>query len=202
MSRCIKSKRLRLGMLWGALSVSVVAAAMTANAVRAQTVLSADVYRVEEDWQLVVTDADSDINSPQITCMISPATLGTMYCAFDLNYHTQPDYVPGGLQVHTWDPTDPIAYSSSWHTQVMSSSDTVTWTQTMTLDPNLGVITFEVINGQSQTWGTFGGTGGKTLGHLALSISTGLPNLDTYDPNVSLDNSGVSFGGNLVTSQT
>jgi hypothetical protein len=29
-----------------------------------------------------------------------------------------------------------------------------------------------------------------------------LPNLNSYDPNVTLDNSGVSFGGNLVVSQT
>jgi hypothetical protein len=58
-----------------------------------------------------------------------------------------------------------------------------------------------VINGQSQTWGNFGGSNGNS-GHLTLGINIGLPNLNGYDPNVSLDNSGVSFASNLVVSQT
>jgi hypothetical protein len=53
------------------------------------------------------------------------------YCAFDLNYKTQPDYSAGGLQIHTWDPKDPIEYANSTRTGVMSSSnETVTWTNT------------------------------------------------------------------------
>jgi hypothetical protein len=197
-----KSGRRRFLTLWVGLPLASCLAVVTARSLIAQSA-GPDVFRVEEDWQLVIVDADSNLNAPQVTCTISPAGMGTAYCAFDINYHTQPDYVPGGLQVHTWDPLDPMEFADSSHTAVMSaSSDTVTWTQTMTLDPNAGTITFQVINGQSQTWGTFGGQKLGNRGRLVLSINTAMSNLDSYDPNVSLDNSGVSFGGNLVVSQT
>jgi hypothetical protein len=201
MSSRIKSNRHRFGILGGAAVLAAVAVAATFSNQRLQGA-GLDVFRVEEDWELVVGDADYFIDGPQVTCTISPLDMTTAYCAFDINYHTQPDYLPGGLQIHTWDPTDPIAYANSTHTGVMSSSnEVVTWTQTMTLDPNTSTITFQVINGQSQTWNNFGGSNGNS-GHLTLGITTALANLNGYDPNVSLDNSGVSFASNLVVSQT
>jgi hypothetical protein len=162
---------------------------------------STDVYRVEEDWSLVVNQPDLDNNGPQVTCAISPADMTTAYCALDLNYHTQPDYVAGGLQIHTWDPTDPIEIANSVHTGMLNSpGETVTWTQTMTWSAN--ALTFQVINGQSQTWGSFGGKKNGSTGRLILTLPTGLSNLNSYDPNVTLDNSGVSFASNLVDSLT
>ena len=156
-----------------------------------------DVYRVEEDWQLVVNEPDTINNGPQVTCTISPADMGTAYCAFDINYHTQPDYVAGGLQLHTWDPNDPIAYANSnQHNMMQTSGETVSWTLRMTVSNNR--IYFRVMNGQSQTWGSFGGTGDG----LHLYLPTWLPNLNTYNPTVSLQNSGVCFASNQVVSLT
>ncbi len=160
-----------------------------------------DVYRVEEDWQLVVNNPDPTDNGPQVTCTISPADMDTAYCAFDLNYHTQPDYVAGGMQIHTWDPLDPVEYSDAVESGVMATSgEAVTWTQAMTW--NNSTINFQVSNGQSQTWGTFGGQNDKEEGHLFLSLPTSLSNLNNYSPDVSLNNSGVSFASNLVGSLT
>jgi len=194
MNALIKTKRRRIGTLGGGLALALLAAVVTANGLWAQSA-GPDVYTVEEDWQLVVGDADPYINGPQVTCTISPADMGTMYCAFDLNYHTQPDYQAGGMQLHTWDPLDPVEYVNSSHTAAMSSSgETVSWTTRMTL--NNGNIYFTVTNGQSQTWGTFGHSG-----HLTLSLPTALSNLNSYTTDVSLNNSGVSFASNLVISQ-
>ena len=190
-------------MLGGIAALAVIAATVTASSLTAQ-VNGTDVYRIEEDWQLVIDTPDTNLVVPQVTCTISPLDMNTAYCAFDLNFHSQPDWSPGGLQVHTWDPSDPIEFSNSTHTELMNTAnETVTWTQTMTLDPNLNTVRFQVVNGNSTTWGTFGGNPAYGFsGHLVLSIGTSLPNLNSYDPNVSLDNSGVSFGGNVVISQT
>jgi hypothetical protein len=160
------------------------------------TARAADVARVEEDWELVVNQPDADLNGPQLTCVISPATVGDAYCAFDINYCTQPDYSAGGLQMHAWNPFTPIVTCNFPVSGVMqTNNETVTWTQTMSLAD--GVLTFLVVDGQSTTWGTFGGTVDESV-----SVNTTVSNLNAYDPNVSLVNSGVSFASNLVTSLT
>ena len=144
---------------------------LSASYLRAQTT-GGNVFRIEEDWQLVVNDPDTVNNGPQVTCTISPADLATAYCAFDINYHTQPDYDAGGLQLHTWDPVDPIAYANSSRRNIMQTSgETVSWTLRMTLSN--GRLYFRVMNGQSQTWGSFGGTGDG----LHLNLATALPHL-------------------------
>lgn len=192
--------------VWGSRATYIavgLSALITAGTLAAQTA-SSDVYRVEEDWQLVVGDPEVDNNGPQVTCTISPADMNTAFCAFDINYHTQPDYQPGGLQIHTWDPTDPASVASAGQNGQMSTvGETVTWTQSMSLRD--GTITFRILNGNSQTWGNFGGSNegnDSDGGEMSLSLPTSLPNLDQYSPQVSLDNSGVCFASNLVNSLT
>jgi hypothetical protein len=178
------------------LGMALLTGILSPSPLRAQTA-GGDVYRVEEDWQLVVNEPDTINNGPQVTCTISPADMGSAYCAFDINYHTQPDYDAGGLQLHTWDPNDPIAYANSSHPNMMQiSGETVSWTLRLTLSN--GQLYFRVMNGQSQTWGSFGGTGDG----LHSSLTTALPNLNSYNPTVSLQNSGVCFASNQVVSLT
>jgi hypothetical protein len=154
-----------------------------------------DVARVEEDWQLVVNQPDADLDGPQVTCVISPVTADVAYCAFDINYHTQPDYSAGGLQLHLWNPSQPIITSNFAAGGMMQTADeTVTWTQTMSVSD--GAISFAIKNGQSTTWGNFDNS------DQPVTASTTATNLNNYDSNVSLDNSGVSFASNLVTSLT
>jgi hypothetical protein len=153
------------------------------------------VARVEEDWQLVIDQPDINNDGPQVTCVISPQTVDAVYAAFDINFHSQPDYTPGGLQMHVWDPIDPIQTCEFPVSGVMQQvNETVSWTQTMTLFNN--VLLFQVVNGASQTWGSFGGSGSW------LAVQTSLTDLDAYDSSESLDNSGVSYAGNRVQSLT
>jgi hypothetical protein len=56
---------------------------------------------------------------------------------------------------------------------------------------------FEITNGSSTTWGSFGGQG-----YLKASVPTTLANLNTYNPDVSVQNSGVSYAANRVESLT
>jgi len=189
--------RHRFGLGWRLAACAGLVAVVAASGRLAAQSSSPDVYKIEEDWQIVVGDPTYNNNGPQITCTISPADMDTAYCAFDVNYHTQPDYSAGGLQIHTWDPTDPIEYANSIHTGMMETpGETVTWTTRMTWSG--GNLNFRIANGQSQTWGQFGSNGT----HLSLWLPTTLSNLNGYSPEVSLDNSGVSFASNLVVSQT
>lgn len=192
--------RHRFAPSWRAAALAGLVAIVAAGGLSANN-SSTDVFSVEEDWEIVIGDPENNDNGPQITCTISPADMGTAYCAFDINYHTQPDYQAGGLQIHTWDPTDPIEYDNSPHTQMMETTgEVVTWTTQMSWKS--GTLNFRITNGQSQTWGQFGNNGNSdTSSHLTLSLPTGLQNLNSYSPNVSLDNSGVSFASNLVVSQ-
>jgi hypothetical protein len=56
---------------------------------------------------------------------------------------------------------------------------------------------FEVSDGHSDSWGSFGDEG-----RLRLTMETTLENLNDYRPATSLQESGVSFAGNRVRSLT
>ena len=58
-----------------------------------------------------------------------------------------------------------------------------------------GDLSFQVINGSSQTWGSFGG-GVKLL----VSRASDLESLGEYDSAVSVANSGIGFSGHRVSS--
>lgn len=183
----------RFQRLYLILAVSGLAAVLGAAEGAAQT--PTGVARVEEDWQLVIDQPDINNDGPQVTCVISPQTVDAVYAALDINFHSQPDYLAGGIQMHVWDPVDPIQTHNFPVTGVMQqANETVTWTQTMTIFDN--VLLFQVINGSSQTWGSFGGS------HAWIAVNTSLTDLDGYDSNQSLDNSGVSYAGNRVQSLT
>lgn len=196
----IHSPRHRIKFLWTLVVLGTTAAGITVGTLRAQSSSASDVYRVEEDWLLVVGDPDVLANGPQVTSTISPVNMDTAYCAFDVNYRTQPDYTAGGLQIHSWDPEDLIAFSNSTHTAMLATSgETVTWTQSMTL--RNGKILFQIKNGSSQTWGDFGiDPNGDSSDPLQLSVRTSLANLNSYSSDVSLQNSGISYASNLVNS--
>ena len=186
-ARRARSWRSRFG-----LSLMVLIAASGVS--RAQSPIG--VARVEEDWQLVVSEPDTNDNSPQITCVISPSVLSNGYAALDMNFYSQPDYSPGGIQLHVWSPSTPMLVTNSSVTGMLQNqNETVTWTTRMSLSNNQ--LTFSVVNGQSTSWGQFG-----VKGKLNLSVGANLTDLSAYDPSVSLKNSGVPYASNRVTSLT
>ena len=190
----ILSARLRKARLWRlAFGLSALAWLASGDVLHAQL---SGVARVEEDWQLVVSVPESSDNSPQITCVISPSVLTNGYAALDMNFYSQPDYSPGGIQLHVWSPTTPMLISNSAvRGMLQNQNETITWTTRMSLSNN--TLTFSVVNGQSESWGKFG-----LNGHLSLSVGAAISDLSTYDPNVSLSNSGVPYASNRVTSLT
>lgn len=153
------------------------------------------IVRVEEDWEMVVATPDMGSDSPQVTCVISPSgNVDSLYAAFELNHRSLPSYAPGGLQLQVWNgETALVAHSGPNGALLNTSGERVTWTQGMTVSG--GSVVFEIRNGASSTWGTFGG-----WGYLQAVASAGVSNLNGYQPDVSVKNSGVGFAGNRVQS--
>lgn len=182
------------GLAWG--TCSAVCWSLTAGVAQAQELLPA-ITRIEEVWELRIANAEPAINSPQVTCVISPfGSIDHGYAALDINVRSEPDYSPGGLQLHVWNPDNPIVVSNATQQGVAGqANETIQWTQTMSLADH--VLTFSVVDGSSTTWGAFGGDG-----HLAIDVSTSLENLNAYDPSVSIANSGAGYGANRVESLT
>ena len=159
----------------------------------AQTETPLNVMQVEEDWELVLLTPDSNTTAPQVVATMAPSQdFDSLYAAFEINHHSQPEFSPGGLQLQVWADEEPIT-AKNWNEDaaMYTSGETVTWTQSMHLTGH--VLTFEITDGTSSTWGAFGGTG-----LLKASLNTSLENLNGYHPQVSVNNSGVGFASNRV----
>ncbi len=61
-----------------------------------------------------------------------------------------------------------------------------------------GTVSYSIHNGQSTTWGAFGGHGSS----LRVNMSTSIDSLGGYSPATSVTNSGASWESNLVTQLT
>jgi hypothetical protein len=154
-----------------------------------------DIVKVEEDWRLVVSAPDADTVSPQSTCTFAPGgNLDAFYAVFDLNLRNFPSYEAGGVQLQLWNGDSSVeAVREKPGYTLQTDGETITWTQRIALvDEKLR---FSVVNGDSQTWGSFGSSTS-----LSVSVPTDLENLNAYTPAVSLANSGVGFGANRVSS--
>jgi hypothetical protein len=154
-----------------------------------------DIIRVEEDWELVVLNPDSSTESPQVTCILSPlGHVGGLHMAFEVNHRTQPSFSGGGTQLQVW------SGGTLWnhrngpnYGRLQHNNETVRWTQQMRLSG--GSLEFEIVNGSSQSWGSFGGQG-----YLRATATTSLSNLNQYSPSVSTAHSGVGYASNRVDS--
>ena len=117
------------------------------------------------------------------------------YFAFTLNHWIYPDFQPGGYQVQRWDGADCVARTNGYKTsQLHHDEEVITWVQRLSIVD--GVVKFQVLSGDSETWGGFGGEG------LAVHVATNLTRLNGYRPGISIDQSGIGFAGNRVSSLT
>ena len=154
-----------------------------------------DLVRVEEDWELIVGEPDSNSAGPQIACTMSPfGNINDTHFTMELNHRSVPWWSPGGISIHHW--------SGEWRMQsfdrqdrtIMQTNDeAVTWTQILCVSD--GVLTFQVKNGASTTWGPFGYTN-----LVKLQTGWGVNNINSYTPDVSAARSGVAYASNRVKS--
>lgn len=183
----LRSAQLLSSLLCAALCFSVVGQAFAADS---------DVVEIEEHWQLEVGGPDASRSAPQVTMIMSPdADLVGTFFAFTVNHWTNPDFWAGGYQLQHWYSGDCVGSRNGYKTaQLHHDGETVTWVQRLSLyDGNLK---FQVTDGTSESWGTFGGWG------FSIDTSTGLTKLNGYRPGVSIDQSGIGFAGNRVSALT
>lgn len=155
-----------------------------------------DLVHVEEDWELVVATPDQNSCGPQVVCAMSPfSDISSTYFTLEVNHRSFPYWTPGGLTLHQWNGDDSVQTMDRNDRGVMNTADeVVTWTSV--LDVNNGMLTFQVKNGHSSTWNTFGNSN-----HFKLqSWDWGGSDLNNYSPDVSTSQSGVAYASNRVRS--
>ena len=148
------------------------------------------VIRVEEDWKLVLNQPDGDVDSPQFHTIMSPfSDVDSFYAQVLWNYRETPNFTSGGVQLQSYAGESLIRRRSMEYGQLSTSAETVTWTQSLSTD---GVaLSFDVSDGESTTWGTFGKD-------MRISSDANLPDLSGYSPETSAQESCVTYGGNRV----
>ena len=153
-----------------------------------------DVIQIEEHWELEVGGPDVARSAPQVTMIMSPSdSVDEDFFAFTINHSSFPDYSAGGYQLQRWHGGE---CQQSFHgmktNPLESDGEVITWVQKLTI--NGGNLKFQVINGQSSSWNQFGGEG------FAIVIPTDLNRLNGYRPAISLEQSGIGYAGNRVSS--
>ena len=154
----------------------------------------AAVYMVEEDWEMVINEPDSDNNSPQITFFTSPSSgIGDSYFQLQMNYHADEEYSSGGFHVAAVrnGVTEDEERSGTRKT-LATDEDHVRWTSVMAVIGNKTL--FAVRDGFGQEWGSFGGPD-----YLVQIVPSPVSDLSNYQYQQSLDNVDIGFGKNRVS---
>lgn len=152
------------------------------------TAEAATIVRVEEDWRVEIGTPDPLTNAPQVTTVMSPSSsLKGLHGVFELNHFTLPSYVAGGMQIQRWNGDTVQDHCNFPNSNVAATTDEVV-TYTTAMEVSGGNLTFEIKNGTSSTWGTFGGQG-----YLKTTATSSLTDLSLYDPATSVKYSKIGF---------
>lgn len=157
----------------------------------------ASIVKVQEDWEFVLNEPDPTLSAPQINMVMSPDNdIAHCYFAFEINHASSPDFEAGGMQTQHWHDLEIQARSRGPSLEILyNDGEVVRWTQQLSVSD--GQLSFEILNGTSQTWGNFGGQG-----YLKQQVAIENHSLANYSPAQSIKYSGVGFAGNRVYSLT
>ena len=170
----------------------IVAACLVVSATRSASAETPNIVQIEEHWEMAVGEPDAQLSSPQATMIMSPQdNLDGQYFLFTINHRSVPSYEPGGMQVQLWNGNETVDAESFSAGPLEQSGDVIQWVQRLKVEN--GTLSFEVVDGTSNSWGSFGGSGS-----LAFATPTSLEDLNGYRPAVSLGESQVGYAGNRV----
>ncbi|MDE0862773.1 MAG: hypothetical protein OSA98_03230 [Rubripirellula sp.] len=154
----------------------------------------ATVYKVEEDWEMVVNEPDVSNNSPQITFFTSPGHgFDDSYFQLQMNYHADEAYSSGGFHVASVHQGRTVDEARSVTRKSFSTDDDVVrWTSVMAVINNQAL--FAIRDGYGREWGHFGGPN-----YLVRMVSSPVPDLSTYQYQQSLQSVDIGFGRNRIS---
>jgi hypothetical protein len=149
------------------------------------------VFRVEEDWQLVLNQPDVAVNAPEFYTVMSPVehTRGA-FVQVSWNFRELEEYAPGGLEIQAWNGENFNYVESVGLESLSNTAETVTWTQVLVADE--GCVRFKIVNGHSSSWGDFGGDA------LSIVVNGAPTTLNNYSPELTTRSSGITYGTNRV----
>lgn len=152
------------------------------------------IYRVEEDWELLIANPDPELDIPQIVNVFGPTNVYfDTHTVFELNHGTLPSFGQGGMQLQVWYGDYLVGYQHQLApTELNVANETIRYTTVTSIKGDY--LEMEVTNGTSATFGAFGGAG-----TIKARLYTFRNDLNPYQPNNSINNSRVTFGANRVT---
>jgi hypothetical protein len=182
-------KRASTCRLW---CFALLVAFCTAAAAQAQ---QPRVYKIEEDWELVVSSPRPAIHSPQISIYTMPNDSNPgVFFQLQLNYAARKDFSEGGFMVSAIRNGKPVQETRSDVCQLLAyDGEQLRWTSVMAVIGN--ELLLAIKDGQGSHWGSFGGPD-----YIVRMPAQGLTHLDGYTPQSSKQTVDVSFGANHVQS--
>ncbi|MEZ6058155.1 MAG: hypothetical protein R3C01_15765 [Planctomycetaceae bacterium] len=151
------------------------------------------IVRVEEEWIVDIANPDPELDIPQIVTVFGPddPQLGT-HGIFEVNHSTVPDFVDGGMQLQCWFRDSRMGARRHLNpAELAIGIERIRYTTVVELKDSKLIL--EIKNGDSVTFGKFGGEG-----QLRLALWTWRHNLNSYNAQNSITHSRVSYGANRV----
>ncbi|QDT06123.1 hypothetical protein K227x_45300 [Rubripirellula lacrimiformis] len=150
------------------------------------------VWKIEEDWEMVILQPDPQSNSPQVSFTTSPSTeVDDVYFQLQMNHS---DSAGGGIHVAAVLDDKIVDESQSDIRSALSiDGDHVSWTTVMAVIDDR--ICFAVKDGYGQDWGNFGGPE-----YVVRMQRRDILDLSKYRPINSLDSVDINFGANRISS--
>lgn len=155
------------------------------------------IWKIEEDWEMVIYEPDPSIYSPQVTFFTSPSLdLDDTYFQLQMNYEADEAFSAGGFHVAAVSNGSIVDEERSSHRITLgTSNDQIRWTSVMAVVENK--LLFAVKDGHGTEWGDFGGPE-----YLVRVVPSPVQDLSNYHHQQSLDSVDIGFGANRVQSVT
>jgi hypothetical protein len=156
---------------------------------------SPSIWKVEEDWELVINEPEDNTNSPQVTFFMTPsADLDQTYFQLQMNYEADEVYTAGGFHVAAVRGEEILDEARSHNQSLLTvDGDVIRWT-TVTAVVNNKLL-FAVKDGHCASWGDFGGPE-----YLVEMPAHSIQDLSNYSHAQSETTIDIGFGGNRVDS--